>query len=159
MDVYTKAARGLLNLSSDMEIVSMLREVQIRRVTDIMEALDLSIRGLKKAHWFIEANSVEADDAAPITVRAKVRKSGSDSKKEIEDSTMPPFDDYEVLSVDEHGGEGYGQQSIVILVEEVGGSREEPRKAEIQIEVDMSTGDFDGDSLSSWEIIEGDEEE
>lgn len=167
MDVYTVAARELLNLSEEKD--RMLVEEEEAELNSIIERLmerrskksrkiEMLRRtgGMNLGPWYIEADSVAVEDTAPLHIEVTVRKSGSDAKKAIEDSSLPPFEDYKIDSVEEHSGEGYGQQSIVIAVTEVGGTG---RTAEVQVEVDMATGDFDGDSLSSWEITEGDEEE
>lgn len=157
MNAYTEAARCLLNLEEEK---GRMLDTEEREVIDsIIKNLTASKGRLKteamRGYWYIRPGheSVRISGLGPIEIEVDLSKSGSDSRGTLYESLPAPFETFTIDRVEEHGGEGYGQQSIVIAVCETGTNKE----AEIQVEIDMTTGGFEESSLTDWEITELDE--
>ena len=91
----------------------------------------------------------------PMDITVAVHNSLTAESDTVCETLSPPFEDFEIDSIEEHGGEGCSQQSIVINITETDTERE----ACIQVEIDPETGRFQESSLNGWEIHkEGDED-
>lgn len=100
--------------------------------------------------YFIKELDVNHDSGSYITIRAKVGSSSGGDPKEIEEYLSAPVKRIDRLRFTNYGGEGCSQQSVHI---EVWGTNSDGMH-EIQVEVDMKTGEFEEDSLDAWEYYE-----
>lgn len=158
MDAYTQAARKLLNLSAKMGDISDAEQF------DNLEAIVTDLKGISDSYkekklkpWYIRGDiRLTVTDSNPMDIEVEVQNSMTRESQTSSETTSPPFDDFEIDSIEEHGGEGYGQQSIVINITEADTERE----ACIQVEIDPETGEFQESSLNGWEVLsDGDDDD
>lgn len=150
MDAYTQAARKLLNLSGASGSLSESEEMlQLNAIVRDLDGIGASYKEKKAKPWYISSHdSIRVTDSNPMDIQVEVFNSLTDDSKDSSETLSPPFEDFEIDRIEEHGGLGYGQQSIVINITEAHTERE----ACIQVEIDPETGNFNESSLDGWEV-------
>lgn len=150
MDAYTQAARKLLNLSSRAGVISESDQYdELDVIVSDLKGISASYKEKKAKPWYIRSHDhIGVTPSNPMYIQVEVFNSLTDDSKDSSETLEPPFEDFEIDRIEEHGGLGYGQQSIVINITEAHTERE----ACIQVEIDPETGNFKESSLDGWEI-------
>ena len=98
--------------------------------------------------WYIHKSMAESYGTDLIKLEVSVHHADGKQTRDLEETLNPEIGDIESVKVEEYCGDGYTQQSLVLIVEGEGG-----QETNIQVEVDSDTGEFDEDSLHGWEKI------
>ena len=101
--------------------------------------------------WYITRAEIENYGSDLLKLDVTLEHTSGQSS-DIEETLNPDIGDISECRLEEYGGEGKVQQSIVVIATGEDGEGDE-FETNVQIEVDYETGEFKEDSLHGWERI------